>query len=55
MLADIMHSVGNMRQPRADCPDTETARMCMLILSMLGLTHNIVSIGKDSYINEQCG
>ena len=30
-----MHSVGDMRRPRSDCPDTQTARMRMLILSML--------------------
>ena len=30
-----MHSVGNMRRPRSDCPDTQTERMRMLILSML--------------------
>ena len=50
-----MHSVGDMRRPRSDCPDTQTARMRMLILAML--VSNVIrfSIGEDSYINEQCG
>ena len=30
-----MHSVGDMRRPRSDCPDTKIARMRMLIVSKL--------------------
>ena len=32
-----MHSVGDMRRPRSDCPDTQTARMRMLDLVCAGL------------------
>ena len=32
-----MHSVGDMRRPRSDCPDTQTARMHMLDLVCAGL------------------
>ena len=32
-----MHSVGDMRRPRLDCPDTQTARMRMLDLVCAGL------------------
>ena len=51
-----MHSVGDTRRPRSDCPDTQTAWMRMLDLVCAGLKcHKEMSIRKDSYINEQCG
>ena len=51
-----MHSVGDMHQPRSDCPDTQTARDAHVDLVNADLQcHNVVSIRKDSDINEQYG
>ena len=47
-----MHSVGDMRRPRSDCPDTQTARGCACwILSVLVSNDIRFPFGKDSYIN----
>ena len=47
LLADILQSVGDMRRPRSDRPDTYTMRMRMLILSML------VSNARGSFLLEK--
>ena len=49
-----MHSVGDMRRPRLpryiDCADAHVDTVYSGFKC-----HKVVSVGKDSYINEQCG
>ena len=48
-----MHFVGDMRKPRSDCPDCADAYVDPVYAGLR--CQKVVSIGKDSYINEQCG
>ena len=50
-----MHSVGDMRRPRSDRPDTDCADAHVDRVYAGLRCHKVVSIGKDSYINELCG